>query len=244
MFGFGKKKETVQPVQPSINIKEKIEIHSKALEIVIKEKKLIANTARIVLVMDCSGSMQGLFSNGTVQDTVERTMPLALKFDDDGEIETYIFSNGVIEIKTPATIHNIEGYVNNFVKPKIQWGGTCYAPAIKAIVNDYTGKNATKDPTFVVFVTDGDNADKTETTSAIIEASKYNIFWKFVGIGNASKNYLEELNNKRYMSGRVIDNTDFFDALNIKSLSDNDLYTKLLEEYDDWQVKAKQLNIL
>ena len=52
------------------------------------------HVARVALAMDYSGSMSNLFYNGSVQETVSRLLPIALRFDDNGELESWLFSNG------------------------------------------------------------------------------------------------------------------------------------------------------
>lgn len=52
------------------------------------------HVARVALAMDYSGSMSNLFRNGSVQETVSRLLPIALRFDDNGELESWLFSNG------------------------------------------------------------------------------------------------------------------------------------------------------
>lgn len=52
------------------------------------------HTARVAVAMDYSGSMSNLFANGSVQDTITRLLPISLKFDDNGELECWLFSNG------------------------------------------------------------------------------------------------------------------------------------------------------
>ena len=86
-------------------------------------------------------------------------------------------------------------------------------------------------PTFVVFITDGANSDKADAKKALINASNYNIFWKFVGIGKAKFDFLEKLDN---LKGRLIDNANFVNFNNIGVISDNELYAQLLTEYNDW----------
>ena len=73
------------------------------------------------------------------------------------------------------------------------------------------------------------------------EASKYPVFWQFVGIGNDRFEYLEKLDD---MGGRFMDNADFFQIRDIVSISDNELYTKLLTEYPSWLTEAKQKGII
>ena len=49
--------------------------------------------AKVVVVLDYSGSMCKLYSNGTVQKTINRLVPLGLSFDDNGSIDVYLFQN-------------------------------------------------------------------------------------------------------------------------------------------------------
>lgn len=245
LFGFGKKKETEDvrinsAKTTGIPLQQKIEKHTESLGIVLKQKNLAVKTARVVLAMDVSGSMSEEFRNGTVQDITERIMPLGLEFDDNGELEFYIFSNDYKEIES-VNIRNLEGFVKKKVEPKAMWRGTSYSPIIEAITERYGKKDPSKDPTFVVFITDGDNSDKPETIKAMQKASEYNIFWKFVGIGSASMPFLEKLDD---MEGRVVDNANFFQVSNINRMNDKTLYENLLEEYGDWIGKASMLGIL
>ena len=240
MFGFGKNEAVSEASPASTALKEKIEKHEAAFNTVLKEKNLAVKVARVCMVMDVSGSMQGEFRDGTVQSITERIMPLGLQFDDNGELEFYIFSNDFEELEA-ATMANIDGYVKHIVEPKAMWRGTSYAPVIQAITKRYGKKDPSKDPTFVVFITDGDNNDKPQATKAIIEAAKHNIFWKFVGVSSARMPYLEQLDD---MEGRVVDNANFFQVKNINSMSDEELYTNLLKEYGDWIGKASMLGIL
>ena len=43
-----------------------------------------ATSAKVVVVLDFSGSMSTLYRNGTVQKTINRLVPLGLTFDDNG----------------------------------------------------------------------------------------------------------------------------------------------------------------
>ena len=74
----------------------------------------------------------------------------------------------------------------------------------------------------------------------MIEASRYPIFWQFVGIGNSRFSYLEELDE---MQGRFIDNANFFSVNDLDIISDDELYKRLLSEYPDWITKAKQVGL-
>ena len=57
-----------------------------------------STSAKVVVVLDYSGSMSGLYNNGTVQRTINRLVPLGLTFDDNGTIDVYLFSNNYKKI--------------------------------------------------------------------------------------------------------------------------------------------------
>lgn len=190
------------------------------------------HTARVALAMDYSGSMEMMFEDGSVDDVVERLLPIALKFDDNGEMESWLFSNSFKQLK-PATIHNSDGYVKNvMLKSGMYMGGTSYAPVLKDMVRYYKDKHSSDIPAFIIFITDGDNSDKRDTDSVIRELSNYNVFVQFVGIGSdCSFSYLRSLDN---LSGRKHDNTGFISVKDMSKMSDNELYTELLRQYKDW----------
>lgn len=183
--------------------------------------------SKVKLVLDYSGSMYDLYKDETVQEVITKLLPLALKFDDDGELECYLFSDGYKEIE-PCTESNYADYVDNIaVKSGFSMDGTEYAPVLRAIHIRDT-KNI---PTFTIFITDGDNSDKPYTDVIIRDISTDNGFIMFVGIGNSRFDYLERLDN---LSGRPVDNTGFVKFSDISSVSETELYTKLLTEYSSW----------
>lgn len=190
------------------------------------------HTARVALAMDYSGSMSGMFSNGAVQDVITRLLPIALKFDDNGELESWLFSEDYERLK-PVTINNYENYVKKvMLNAKMYMGGTGYAPVLKDMVKYYKVKEPSTTPAFIIFITDGDNWDEAETNEVIRELSNYNMFVQFVGIGNASSfTYLKELDN---LAGRKHDNTGFIAVKDMNKMDDQELYNEMLRQYNDW----------
>ena len=192
---------------------------------------LSKHTARVAMAIDYSGSMDGLYNSGAVQKIITRLLPIALKFDDNGELESWIFSNSKEKLDA-VTIHNYKDYVKkNIRKASMSMGGTNYAPVLKDIIKLYKDKEPSTTPAFVLFITDGDNWDTSDTERVIRELSDYNMFIQFVGIGNESFNFLRKLDN---LSGISHDNTGFISVKDMNKLSDEELYTKLLKQYRDW----------
>lgn len=225
------------PYNPSVNtadavdLKKKVSLRKDIILDEVKRNNITATTARVVFVLDHSGSMTNMYKNGTVQDVLERIFPMAMCFDDNAELEFYWFDSIFKELE-PVTGDNLEGYVQKVILSKKEhFGGTCYAPIMNEILNRYGRKEPMNIPTFVIFITDGANSDKPAAKKVLTEASRYNIFWKFVGIGNTKFDFLENLDN---LTGRFIDNANFINFSNISNISDNVLYAQLLTEYNDW----------
>lgn len=217
----------------AINLSKSNENLDKVLVNLSKEGKvnLSKHIARVALAMDYSGSMDWLFENGVVQNTITRLLPIALRFDDNGELESWLFSNGKKKLK-PVTINNYENYAKNvMMKSGMNMGGTEYAPVLKDIVKYYIKSDLNNIPAFVIFITDGVNSDRSETDKIIKKLSEYNMFIQFVGIGNESFNYLRSLDD---MSDRRCDNTGFISVKDMEQMNDEELYTELIKQYKDW----------
>ena len=229
MFGLFKKKESNK------------EAKNEDLSVVFAERKISLEKhipdslndkrARVVFCIDQSGSMWGRYNNGEVQRTVERLFPVALKFDDDGKMECYSF-NTKAKSHPDIDVNNIVGYVDNNIECD---GGTNYSPVMKAVTK------IANVPTYVIFITDGDNQDKNASREFIREISDEPIFWKFIGIGNERFTFLEELDD---MNGRVIDNADFVKIENISNISDDELYKLLMQEFSEWWTEAEKKGII
>jgi hypothetical protein len=213
----------------------------------LKKKKGIEGLkAQVVFSLDFSGSMNELYQSGMVQRLVERILPLGLAFDDNAEVDFYLFETGCTKMKENITLSNVAGYIDSKVLGKYNMGGTQYAPVINAIVKEFSNKKMFGGygqlslPVYVIMVTDGDNSDKSEAETAIKNAAKAGIFFQFIGIGRSTFPFLEKLDT---MSDRVIDNANFFPIDNIESKTDDQLYELLLNEFPGFipQAKAKGL---
>ena len=99
--------------------------------------------AQVGINIDVSGSMKYLYESGAVQSAIERILPVALYFDDDGRIDTWVFSDGdrMASIK-PVTAKNYTDYVEREITTNpslsgIIGGRTDYAPVLKSNLMAY-----------------------------------------------------------------------------------------------------------
>lgn len=196
---------------------------------------LFKYSARVAVVLDFSRSMSKLYKSGAVQRTLNRLVPLGLRFDDNKQLDAWIFHGGFKRLKS-INIYNFEDYVKGVIMASGEkYGKTSYSPVIRDILTKYTVENPDPHPVFVVFITDGSNDDRTSTNNIIRESSNYNIFIQFVGLGNNDKfDYLRKLDE---LNGRKVDNTGFIKVADFDNLDDEELYNELLKEYVNW-IKA------
>lgn len=187
--------------------------------------------ARVALAMDYSGSMSNLFANGSIQDVITRLLPIALKFDDNGELESWLFSDNKERLDA-VTINNYKNYVKKvMMNARMTMGGTNYAPVLKDIVKYYKDVEPSEIPAFIIFITDGENWDTEQTNRIVKELSNYNMFVQFIGIGNENFKYLKSLDDMR---GRKYDNTGFTAVKDMNQMTDEELYTEILRQYKNW----------
>lgn len=240
---------TNQDITLSLNLKKEeslkeLNLRKEMLTSLCLEKKELSNlTARVAVVLDFSYSMENLYGSGEIQKLIDRLLPIAMQFDDNGEMEVWLFSDKYYRLKDISLKNYYEYIKNENLLRKYQMGGTAYAPVIGDVVKKYTREEKSDLPTLVLFITDGDNfsSDKHYTTREIVNASNHPIFWQFVGIGNSSFSYLEKLDE---MPGRCVDNANFFPVNDLDEISDEELYNRLLTEYPLWLKEVKAKNIL
>ena len=223
----------------SIDLRKYVIDLSKKAEVEIQKSGLAGRKAQVVLVLDISKSMNRLYKDGTVQSVIERVLALALNFDDDGEVDVILFGTNAYQLPA-VSLDDLEGYVDRVVLPNYKIiEATRYAVALQLIYDKYRNNKA--DPVFVIFVTDGNNSDKRETTDLIRTLSHEAVFFQFVGIGQEDFPYLQKLDE---LSGRFIDNAGFMHVNDIASVDDASLYRELLNEFPEWLEEAKGRGLL
>lgn len=247
-----------------------IDLTKKSL-IQLEKRNLLDVQARVALVLDASGSMNWQYNNGDVQKIVNRLMPLAINFDDDGSFECWAFAQLTTQLDD-VTLTNVNNFVNQTYGGWRDWRvGQRWndeIPAIQAVIDYYypnRPQNAQKVgffdklqqhfqppktpnvktqnglPVYVLFISDGGVGSSRKMQKILTECANLPIFWQFVGVGGKDYGVLEKLDS---MTGRVIDNCGFFQLDNITSVSDDRLYELLLDEFPQWLNNAKRQGII
>jgi hypothetical protein len=223
----------------SVDLKKHVIELSKKAKLEIKKQGLADTKAQVVLVLDISKSMNRLFKCGIIQEVIERILGLAINFDDDGSIDMILFGTNAYQLPS-VSLDELEDYVERVIMQEYKIiEATKYATALQLIYKKYKGNKS--DPVFVIFITDGNNSDKKETTELILNLSKEKIFFQFVGIGKEDFLYLKKMDN---LAGRFLDNAGFMHINDIASIEDSVLYNRLLNEFPEWLNNAAEVGIL
>jgi len=210
-----------------------------AAQVSLEKKGLLVERAEVVVVLDVSGSSRKLFRNGTYQELIDRFLAVGLLFDDNGVVDSWLFDHRLQEGEE-VTMDNREGWTDRQVQRKDIWGLTRYAAAIEKISSGL--RRGAKTPTYVAFITDGGNSDRREAEAAVKAASSLPMFIQFMAIGEEHEfPFLTALDE---MSGREVDNAGFFAVKDVKALSDDEFYDKVMIEFPQWLKAARAKNIL
>ena len=207
-------------------------------------------TANVILVNDYSLSMSDRYDGrvNEVQELGERALGLSLSgLDDDGKVQVFFFDDKAYE-PIEVTAKNYQGYVDRWrnprFKPKRRFGGTDYLPVIDKII-DYCTSNgmlaAGQPPVLVIFMTDGSTENEDRIAKQLIATSSLPIFWQFLGLGY-SPTFLKKLDK---MGGRAVDNVGLFEIPGVLSLTDEEFYDKIIEEFfPKWLPAARAAGIV
>lgn len=210
----------------------------KPLKISLEKHNLTDLVANVALLIDVSGSMRKMFKGGLVQNVVDRIVPLAMQFDDNGEFELWYFGS------SPKRLDSVNS--RNYSQATVEWqgimsacgGGTNLAPAISDIVDTFENSRL---PVYVLCITDGATISEGKVKKLISAASSKPIFWQFIGIGNGNYGILHKLDT---MKGRVVDNANFFTLDDLTNIDDTELYTRMLAEFPIWLNEARRMRII
>jgi stress response protein SCP2 len=253
-FGVVVEEPAPAPVAPPaparISLEKKVEAKApqlvslaKKVQVTLEKKKLTDVVAQVALVLDASGSMNGQYKKGRVQELVNRVVPLAVHFDKNEELECWAFAEKPQQLNS-VTLDNFNGFIDRDNGGWRNWKLASRIndePAVIRKVIDFYKKSGDRTPVYVLFVSDGGVHQNAEITALMKEAAKLPIFWQYVGIGGSRYGILEKLDT---MSGRVVDNCGFFAIDDLHSISVDELYDRLMDEFPSWLKAARAAGII
>ncbi|TKT11213.1 VWA domain-containing protein [Streptomyces galbus] len=246
--------------QLPVDMRKRLSLRKEQVAVSLRKHGAAEVTARVILVLDASGSMSFLYSKGVVADVVERMAAVAAQLDDDGEMQAWTFATQparlpdlrLAELPQWLRLHVRVGELSLFRRGRKRGlepgqvdmravGIGNEEQKVIAEVRAYVRANPAAAPTLVLFFSDGgvyrDSAIESELRAAVSEP----IFWQFVGLGRARYGVLERFDT---LPGRQVDNVGFFAVDDISTVPDPELYDRLLSEFPTWIREAGRHGIL
>ncbi|MFJ5774313.1 VWA domain-containing protein [Streptomyces sp. NPDC093094] len=245
-----------------VDMRKRLSLRKEQVAVSLGKHGAAGVTARVILVLDASGSMALLYAGGVVADVVERMAAVAAQLDDDGEMQAWTFASNAArlpdlrlgELPEWLRLHVRVGEIGLFRRGKKPRKGLeagqvdmrsigIQNDEQKAIaqVRTYVREHPASVPTFVLFFSDGGVYRDAAIEKELREAVEEPIFWQFVGLGRSNYGVLERFDT---LPGRRVDNVGFFAVDDISTVPDQDLYDRLLSEFPSWITAAGRAGIL
>ncbi|MER5379145.1 VWA domain-containing protein [Streptomyces sp. NPDC002688] len=248
--------------QLPVDMRKRLSLRKEQVAVSLRKHGAVGVRARVILVLDASGSMSFLYSKGVVADVVERMAAVAAQLDDDGEMQAWTFASNPARLPDLAVgdlpewleRHVRVGELTLFRRSKKPRKGMLPGQVdmravgiqneeqkVIAEVRTYVREHPAPDPTLVLFFSDGGVYRNKEIEKELREAVDEPIFWQFVGLGRSNYGVLERFDT---LPGRRVDNVGFFAVDDISHVPDPELYDRLLSEFPSWVSEARRLDIL
>lgn len=222
----------------------------KAAAVSLKKNNLDNVLARVMMVLDASGSTSRMWPD-IMQAVLDRLATLALNLDDNGELEFWGYASSPKKYPN-VTLQYLDGYIAAIQTLDKKGGlfgswdilaglgcGNNEPPAMREVLAE--ARKTPKIPTLCIFVTDGGIDKGREIQKILIEASEHPVFWQFVGLGGSGYGILEQFDS---MTGRKVDNAGFFAIDDYRSVSDAELYDRIVKEFPIWLQAARRLGVI
>ncbi len=247
--------------QLPVAMRKRLSLRKEQVAVSLRKHGAAGITARVILVLDASGSMSFLYSKGVVADVVERMAAVAAQLDDDGEMQAWTFASNAArlpdlrlgELPEWLRLHVRVGQLSLFRRKKPGKGLEAGQVDMRMVgiqneeqkaiaqVRTYVRENPAAAPTLVLFFSDGGIYRNAAIERELREAVEEPVFWQFVGLGRSNYGVLERFDT---LPGRRVDNVGFFAVDDISTVPDQELYDRLLSEFPTWRAAADQAGIL
>jgi hypothetical protein len=243
------------------DMRERLSLRKEAVANVMLVKGIGDQRARVILVLDASGSMYELYP-ATMRDSVERVVAVAAQLDDDGSLEAWRFASRSQQLPT-LELGELPHWLDHCVQigeaesepPKrLRRRSRPAYPQLEKVgvrneehkvlrdIREYVRANPVPDPTFVLFFSDGGIYQDRKIEKHLIASQEEPIFWQFIGLGSEEDyGVLEHFDT---LPGRTIDNVGFFSIDDIEQIDDSELYDRILSEFPLWLRAARAAEII
>ncbi|NCE65714.1 hypothetical protein D1159_14315, partial [Pseudoflavonifractor sp. 524-17] len=195
--------------------------------------KVAARPIQTVLCADASGSMFDLYRGGRIQRVVDKFFTFATTLSERCEMDLWAFAAKSRQLGA-VTMDNVRDYTfaesGGFERwmSMLNYQYNNEPEAMRDVMMIY---GALRQPTVVLFLTDGRLSSDWEIEEILIKTSRFPIFWQFIGLHGEEYGILDRLEQ---IDGRYTDNAAFLKTDDIDDLTDSVLYDTLLYHVGAW----------
>ena len=243
-------------------MRKRLSLRKEQVAVSLRKHGAAEVTARVILVLDASGSMSFLYSKGMVTDVVERMAAVAAQLDDDGEMQAWTFASNPArlpdlrlgELPEWLRLHVRVGEVGLFRRGRSPEGAGARpgrhagrsasrtrsrrpSPQVRAFVRDHPAPA----PTLVLFFSDGGVYRNEEIERELRDGRGGADLLAVRRPRPADYGVLERFDT---LPGRRVDNVGFFAVDDIDTRPRPELYDRLLTEFPLWITAAGRAGIL
>ena len=217
-----------------------VDLRKHKLAVVLVKNQLDGKIFRVVLSIDASGSMDGLYSRGVVQRSFERMVPIADLLDDNHEMEVWYFGSRP-STSDSVTIDTMDGYIARTNEQKKKAGRSNVEPLMMQEIIDWVDDNPCEYPTLILAWSDGGVGSEKQIIKKLVDSSGKPIFWMWLGLGRSNYGVLTRLQTIR---GCTVQNAGFIQIDNIEQMLDEDLYSQIFAIVSRWYTAAKDKRVI
>lgn len=243
-----------------IDMRKRLSLRKEQVAVSLAKHGAQGLSARVVLVLDASGSMTMLYEKGVIHRVVERMAAVAAQLDENGSMQAWTFASNparlpdltIAELPQWMQLHVrcgqlklLPGRARNLQPGQVdmrQVGIQNEEQKVIQEVRGYVRATPQRVPTLVLFFSDGGVYKNREIEQQLRAAVEEPIFWQFIGLG--SRNGYGVLEQLDTMAGRRVDNVGFFAVDDIDTVGDPELYDRLLSEFPSYVTDATRAGIL
>ncbi len=227
---------------------------SKKIQFVLDKRNINNIPCEVKFAVDVSGSIRSLYTNGVIQEVVEKIFAIAFSVDIDKKLDIVAFDDTLHTLPI-VTEDNLAGYIDKHITRSLNcWGGTNYSPSIEFFSQElldainvdkkkqglfsrlFSKQQSTSpiilpSPSLCIMITDGECFDERETEQALIDTQQLNMYWQLIGVGRSSSTQFTFL---KYLAD-TYPNVGYTPITDLKTIPDDDLYDSILnDEFAEW----------
>jgi stress response protein SCP2 len=242
------------------DMRERLSLRKRLVGEVLAQRNAAGARARVFLVLDASGSLEHAYHDGTMARVVERLAAVGAQLTPDGVLSAWIFASEMTRLPD-LTVADLPEWTRRFLRPGRIQDFTSIPPMFRPdgtldgealgygneewkVMKDVVRTVAELPPgppVLVLFLSDGGVSRGQQIESIVRRSADRPMFWQFVGVDGSRYGVLERLDR---LTGRRVDNSGFFAVDDIDTLTDAELYARLLSEFPTWIHAATRAGVI